>query len=165
MAHNRAVPGSFGEVYELARACVCLRSARPALQDDDLAQGCCNMRLVVIMLGGAAGALLRYGVSTWALRWFGHGFADGTLLVNLAGCLLIGLAFGIGEQRGLNPLFRLMFITGFLGALTTFSTYGLETVNHAALGLTRVALINIIVQNVCGLLLVRCGIWLAQRLG
>ncbi len=123
------------------------------------------MRLLVIMLGGSAGALLRYAVSTWAARALGNGFPYGTLLVNMAGCLLIGLVFGIGEQRGLNPLFRLMFITGFLGALTTFSTYGLETVNHAVLGLTKIALINVVVQNVCGLLLVRCGMWLAQRLG
>lgn len=86
----------------------------------------------------------------------------GTLYVNLAGCLLIGLAFGLGEYKGLSPDFKLFFITGFLGALTTFSSYGLETVNHVNKGAFDLALVNIAVNNIGGLILVKAGLTLSR---
>jgi len=82
--------------------------------------------------------------------------------VNLAGCLLIGIVFGLGELRGISPQFRLFFITGFLGALTTFSTFSLETVNNANNGMTTLALANIAVNNIGGLALVKAGLFLAK---
>lgn len=86
----------------------------------------------------------------------------GTLYVNLAGCFLIGLVFGLGEVRGISPQFRLFFITGFLGALTTFSTYSLETVTNAGNGMADVALLNIAVNNIGGLALVQAGLLLSR---
>lgn len=86
----------------------------------------------------------------------------GTLYVNLAGCFLIGLVFGLGEVRGISPQFRLFFITGFLGALTTFSTYSLETVTNAGNGMAGVALLNIAVNNIGGLALVQAGLLLSR---
>ncbi len=89
-----------------------------------------TMKILLVMLGGSLGALSRYAVSLLAVKLFGVKFPWGTLIVNLSGCFLIGLAFAWGE-RGLgimNPSIRLFFITGYLGALTTFSSFGLETV-------------------------------------
>ena len=89
------------------------------------------MNILLVMAGGSIGALSRYAVSVWAARLLGTRFPWGTLTVNLAGCFLIGLAFALAE-RGfniMNPSMRLFFVTGYLGALTTFSTFGLETVN------------------------------------
>ena len=89
------------------------------------------MKILLVMAGGSIGALSRYGVSLVAAQLLGTKFPWGTLIVNLSGCFLIGLAFTLAE-RGLsimNPSIRLFFITGFFGALTTFSTFGLETVN------------------------------------
>jgi CrcB protein len=78
------------------------------------------------------------------------------------GCFLIGTVFGLGETKGINPSFRLFFITGFLGALTTFSSYGLETINNARNGATDLALVNIAINNIGGLALVRIGLWFAR---
>lgn len=116
------------------------------------------MRIFLLLVGGAIGALIRYGVTDLSTRAFGAVFPVGTLIVNLVGCLLIGLVFGIGEKKGMSPFFRLFFITGFLGALTTFSTYGLETVNSAGEGSTDIALLNIAVNNIGGLFLVKAGL-------
>ncbi|MHB1457039.1 MAG: fluoride efflux transporter CrcB [Armatimonadota bacterium] len=120
------------------------------------------MKIVFLLAGGAIGALTRYWVSLLSVRLFGTGFPTGTLIVNLAGCLLIGLVFGVGEQKGISPAFRLFFITGFLGALTTFSAYGLETVNNASNGAMNIALINIALNNIGGLLLIKAGLMISK---
>lgn len=117
------------------------------------------IKILLVMAGGSIGALSRYTVSLLAVKLFGTRFPWGTLAVNLSGCFLIGLAFAMAE-RGLNlmnPSMRLFFITGFLGALTTFSTYGLETVNAARQGIYVVAMYNIFLNNVLGAALVFLG--------
>jgi fluoride exporter len=117
------------------------------------------MKILLIMLGGSLGALSRYGTSLLAIKLFGIKFPYGTLIVNLLGCFLIGLAFAWGE-RGfgiMNPTIRLFFITGYLGALTTFSSYGLETVNAGLGRQYLVSLTNILVNNFAGIGLVFLG--------
>jgi CrcB protein len=123
------------------------------------------MKILLVMAGGSIGALSRYAVSLWAVRLLGTRFPWGTLTVNLAGCFLIGLAFALAE-RGLsimNPSMRLFFMTGYLGALTTFSTYGLETINSLRAGTYIVAVSNFLANNVLGAALVILGM-LAGRL-
>jgi len=116
------------------------------------------VKIILLLIGGAIGALARYGVSMWSAKTYGGGFPVGTLYVNLVGCLLIGLVFGLGEYRGISPAFRIFFITGFLGALTTFSTYGLETIKSASDRSFDLALLNIAANNIGGLLLVKVGL-------
>jgi len=118
--------------------------------------------VLLVMLGGSIGAVCRYGVSLAAAKWFGSGFPWGTLIVNLAGCLLIGLVFGLTERGTTHPAERLFFVTGFLGALTTFSTYALETANATPGSLT-LAGANVLANNVAGLALVVGGMWLGTR--
>jgi CrcB protein len=118
------------------------------------------MKILLVMMGGSLGAISRYGVSLLAVYLFGPKFPWGTLAVNLTGCFLIGLAFALGE-RGLsimNPSMRLFFMTGYLGALTTFSTFGLETVNAMREGRYLVAGANILANNVLGAALVLLGL-------
>lgn len=122
------------------------------------------MKLFYVALGGVAGALLRYTIGLISTKLFGTAFPIGTLIVNLTGCFLIGLIFGLGEQRGINPMFRLFFITGFLGALTTFSSYSLETVNNANKGALGIALANIAFNNIAGLTLTWAGMRIASIL-
>jgi CrcB protein len=122
-------------------------------------------KLILVFLGGGLGSAVRYGSTLLATRLYGTNFPWGTLAVNLAGCLLIGLLFGFSEREGmLTPGTRLFLMTGFMGGLTTFSTYALETSNFARTGSWSVATSNLLANNVAGLLLVVAGMWLAQKL-
>ncbi len=122
-------------------------------------------KVVMVMLGGSLGTLARYGVQLWMGHVLGPRLAWGTLLANLSGCFLIGLAFALGYERNLlSPGLRLALMTGFLGAYTTFSTYSLETVGFARQGNWGVALVNILVSNAAGLALVVAGLWAGRLL-
>ena len=123
------------------------------------------MKILLVLLGGSLGAVCRYGVGLAAARLYGEAFPWGTLCVNLVGCFLIGLAFALGVERNvLSPAFRLFFVTGFLGALTTFSTYALESVSFTRDGLVITSLWNLLANNVGGLLLVVAGMWAGRSL-
>ncbi len=81
-----------------------------------------------IAAGAAAGALLRWGFGLWFNPLLPQ-LPLGTLAANLAGGYMIGLAVAFFElHQGLAPEWRLLIITGFLGGLTTFSTFSAETV-------------------------------------
>ena len=122
------------------------------------------MNLIWIIIGGSLGALLRYGTTLLSVRVFGTAFPYGTLIVNLAGCLLIGTVMGLAERGSfVTPAFRLFFVTGFLGALTTFSTYAWESmsaIRGASLGM---AFLNIALNNIAGLGLVLVGFWMVKH--
>ena len=84
---------------------------------------------LAVGLGAAVGAWLRWGFSFW-LNPVLPELPLGTLTVNLIGGYLIGLAVAYFLQHpGLSPEWRLLIITGFLGGLTTFSTFSAETVS------------------------------------
>ncbi|MCA9959248.1 MAG: fluoride efflux transporter CrcB [Chloroflexota bacterium] len=120
------------------------------------------MRYVAIAVGGAVGALLRYAVSGLAYSVFGEGFPWGTLSVNLLGCFLIGLLWQIFEQTALSPQLRALIFVGGLGAFTTFSTYGLESVNLLRDGQVRLSLLNILGSNILGIGCVFLGVVVAR---
>jgi len=87
------------------------------------------MHAAVIGAGGLIGALARYGLSGLVHRLMpATTFPYGTLVVNLTGCLLIGLVAGLAEARQVfGSEFRTFALIGVLGAFTTFSTFGYET--------------------------------------
>lgn len=83
--------------------------------------------LLLVMLGGAIGAGARHLVGAATLARLGPGFPWGTLAVNLAGGLLIGLLAGWFARSGANEAMRLFAAVGLLGGFTTFSAFSLET--------------------------------------
>ena len=116
------------------------------------------------MCGGGLGAASRYGISLMAARIGGTGFPWGTLAVNLSGCFLIGLLLALADRmRFLTPDMRLLIITGYLGALTTFSTFSLETVSAGRAGLILQPLANILANNIGGITLTFLGIWVGSH--
>jgi fluoride exporter len=120
-------------------------------------------KLLLVMCGGGLGAASRYLVGLMAAKVWGSHFPWGTLIVNLVGCFLIGFLFSLADRvRFLTPDIRLLFITGYLGAMTTFSTFALETVNAGRSGLTLLPLVNIVMNNVGGLTLTFIGMWLGR---
>lgn len=121
-------------------------------------------RLGLVMCGGGLGAASRYGISLMAARIGGTGFPWGTLAVNLSGCFLIGLLLALADRmRFLTPDMRLLIITGYLGALTTFSTFSLETVSAGRAGLILQPLANILANNIGGITLTFLGIWVGSH--
>jgi CrcB protein len=84
---------------------------------------------IAISLGAIAGALSRYYLTLWFAKAFGTAFPYGTFFINLTGCFGMGFFVTFALERVTTvPLeVRLMVTTGFLGAYTTFSTYGLES--------------------------------------
>ena len=85
---------------------------------------------IAISFGAIAGALSRYYLTLWFAQRFGTGFPYGTFFINLTGCFGMGLFITLALERltTIPPEVRLLVTTGFLGAYTTFSTYGLESV-------------------------------------
>ncbi len=120
-------------------------------------------KLLAIMVGGAIGAVLRYFVSTGSAKLFGSSFPWGTLIVNTAGCLMIGVALGVAQTRGMDEHLRLFFVTGFLGALTTFSTFSFETIEQARQGAILVSLTNVLANNMLGIAAAYLGYWGVTR--
>lgn len=113
---------------------------------------------LLVMLGGSLGAASRYGIGLLTAKLLGTHFPWGTLIVNLSGCFVIGLLFALADRSHLlTPDVRLFLITGYLGALTTFSSFSLETVNAGRAGLTLQALTNVLVNNFGGLTLTYLG--------
>lgn len=122
-------------------------------------------KIALVFIGGGLGSISRYGVSLLSVKLFGDRFPAGTLSVNLAGCLLIGILFSMGTERNfIGPSARLFLMTGFMGGLTTFSSFGLESVNLARTGLMDLSLINIAANNLGGLAMVLAGIFIGRYL-
>lgn len=84
-------------------------------------------------------------------------FPWGTLLVNLAGCLLMGILFGVAEKSGWSTAARAFVFVGVLGGFTTFSSFGIETVRLFQDGLTGQALLYVLSSNIIGIGLAWAG--------
>lgn len=119
--------------------------------------------VLLVGLAGALGAVSRYGVGLLAQRSLGTHFAFGTLLVNVLGCLLLGLLLEVERNTTLvsNPI-RLLLAVGFLGAFTTFSTFGYETMRYLEEGAHHLALLNVAGNLILGMVAVWLG-WVAAR--
>jgi CrcB protein len=118
------------------------------------------------MIGGGAGALLRYFSNRFINSLFTDiTFPPGTLFVNCLGALLIGFAINIFELfPAASGKWKLFITTGFLGGYTTFSTYALETAQYFINGNIKRALTNILLNNVLCIVFVLSGMWLSKIL-
>lgn len=85
-------------------------------------------RVFWIGLAGALGTVTRYQVGLWAGRMFGPAFPWGTFMVNVAGCFLIAAIMHVAVTTSfVPPTLRLALTTGFMGGLTTYSSFNYET--------------------------------------
>jgi CrcB protein len=118
--------------------------------------------VLAVVAGGVVGTLIRFGVSTWVSTQWPRHFFFATLAVNLLGCLLIGYLYASFLQRPeLSPEMRSGLIVGFLGALTTFSSFSLDGLRLLESGQPATAFGYIGVSVLGGLL----AAWLGLTLG
>lgn len=123
-------------------------------------------QILVIMLGGSLGALMRFIVSSSVAEKFGNSFPYGTLAVNVLGSFIMGfLAMFLVERIGIDPLLRLGIFVGFLGAFTTFSTFSMETFNLLEQGDILRAVMNMFISVILSILAVWLGILLGKQIG
>lgn len=118
--------------------------------------------LLLIALGGAAGALARYGVATAVQGFWGGSWPLGTLIVNGSGSLLIGVVFVLLERAALHPDWRSLLTVGFLGAFTTFSSFSLETVALWEQGATGAAVLYGLASISICVAAAAAGLWLTR---
>lgn len=124
-----------------------------------------TLHLLAIALGGALGAVSRFLLSAQVQKLLGDGFPWGTLAVNVVGCFLIGVMMYLAMERAwFTPGLRALLVTGFLGSLTTFSTFGYETLLLLDQGRTAAALGSVGLNGIVGLMAVVAGRGLAAWL-
>lgn len=117
------------------------------------------MHWIAVALGGSLGALVRYALSQWLVRKF----PMGTFVVNVVGCFLIGLLIAlVVKTRWPGSLLQAFLIGGFLGSLTTFSTFVYQTYDLGRQESLSLAALNFFCNVIGGLILVWCGIWLGE---
>lgn len=118
--------------------------------------------LLIVGAGGGLGAISRYGIAWACQHWMKIAYPIGTLIANVAGCFLIGLLIGTGKAEA-SETTRLALGVGFLGGLTTFSSFGAETIHHLHQGEYATAGGHVLLNIVLGLIAVAVGIALGRK--
>jgi CrcB protein len=129
------------------------------------------LEVFLVAIGGALGAVARYGVGLMAGHLFGKGFPWGTLIVNVAGCFVMGMVLEImADLEAQSPdtittgiraqltFWHKAVAIGFLGGLTTFSSFGADTLREMQGGQSGVAIANIAANVVLSLAAVWAGL-------
>jgi CrcB protein len=118
--------------------------------------------ILLVMIGGAVGAALRYETGRIALARFGAAFPWGTLIVNLTGGLLAGLLVGTLSRSGGSEQLLLLLGVGLLGGFTTFSAFSLDAatmIQRGQLGPAAAYAAGSVIASIAAVFL---GLWLAK---
>lgn len=118
---------------------------------------------LIITLGAALGANLRYWFGVWAGQHWGTSFPYATLFINLTGSFILGFFYTVLATRLLiDPRWRVFFAIGFLGSYTTFSTYTYESISLMMAGNWSSGLLNLIGGAVLGGVVAALGVFLGR---
>ena len=126
------------------------------------------MMILSVGIGGACGAILRYLTSVILTSHFAQDAWVATLIVNLAGCLIMGICSGIilglsADAPVLSPYFRSFMMVGFLGALTTFSSFALDFHQLFLRYNIAAAALYLALSVFCSVLVFYAGLWLIRQ--
>ncbi|MEZ5672106.1 MAG: fluoride efflux transporter CrcB [Thiotrichaceae bacterium] len=122
------------------------------------------LQLAGIALGGALGSILRFLLSNRVYQWLGRDFPYGTLSVNILGCLFMGFLFVFMTERVVGVEIRAAILVGFLGGLTTFSSFSMETMLLLQQSAYLKALLNMLFSVVLCLIATWLGMVLARQI-
>jgi len=123
------------------------------------------MHYLVVFIGGGIGAALRHGVNRLAMGWFGTGFPAGTMVVNVAGSLLMGLLISVlAEGPPASQGVRLFLATGVLGGFTTFSAFSLDALTLWERGQPGVAAAYVLGSVLLSLMAIAAGFFAGRLL-
>src|SRR5205085_12185040 len=113
---------------------------------------------LVVGLGGFVGANARYIMGRWVAQQWGTAFPYGTLVINILGCLILGLFGTLADRLAWNDYWRFAIAIGFVGAFTTFSTFEYETFHLVSEGNFVRAAANILGSVIVGFIAVYVGV-------
>jgi CrcB protein len=119
--------------------------------------------VILVGVGGGIGSIFRYLTATLVNKYIQTAFPWAIFTANILGCLLVGLLLGFFERHQLtNPDLKYLFVTGFCGGYTTFSTFAAENVSLFQSGNTLTAFLYIAASILVGLLAVWVGLSLTK---
>jgi CrcB protein len=121
-------------------------------------------RLLWICLAGAAGTGARYLIAQWAAQRLGSAFPYGTLIVNLVGCFVIAAFMQAALTLSWSATFRSALTIGFIGGLTTYSSFSYETMRLFEEGAPASAVVNVMLTFIGGFVAGYLGLLLAREL-
>jgi CrcB protein len=115
-------------------------------------------KFLLIGVAGLVGTLARVWFADVIGEWWNGRFPIGTVIVNLVGCFAIGFLFHLTQDRYvIDPVLRSALLVGVLGGFTTFSSYGLQVFTSFQEGEVFLAMANVLISNIVGLLMVWAG--------
>ena len=121
------------------------------------------MQWLAVALGGALGSMARYALSTWIFQVSSHKFPYATLTVNVLGSFVMGILFVVIVERAALPQeMRSLLMIGFIGAVTTFSTFSLDALGLWQNGHLFMALIYTLATVILCLIAISSAIWLTR---
>ncbi|MCK5780884.1 MAG: fluoride efflux transporter CrcB [Psychrilyobacter sp.] len=115
------------------------------------------LNIIFVAIGGSIGAICRYKIDKEINKKIKHHISFGTLGVNLVGLFIIGFSYSMFTHHFGSEHLKLFLVTGFLGALTTFSSYALHTFKLFEQGKVKYAIINILLNNFLGMFIALLG--------
>ncbi|MGH1377435.1 MAG: fluoride efflux transporter CrcB [Alphaproteobacteria bacterium] len=119
--------------------------------------------IAIVSVGGALGAVARYGVNVATVHLIGTGFPWSTLIVNILGSFLMGLMIAkFSQMNAVSHELRMFCMTGFLGAFTTFSTFSLDFVTMWERGEMLQAMIYMLASVVFSVLALFLALWIMR---
>jgi fluoride exporter len=120
---------------------------------------------IIVGIGGFVGAIVRYALAVWIGQAWGRAFPLGTFVINVSGSFLIGLLMTLFTERySFDPAWRLLFVVGFLGAYTTFSTFEYETGKLINDSEWLFAAMNVVLSVTAGFIALKFGEVLAKNI-
>jgi CrcB protein len=117
---------------------------------------------MMIALGGALGSLARYQLASMIQARIPVAFPWGTFIVNISGCLVMGVATTLLAERLVHPNWRFLIPIGFIGAYTTFSTFEMETFRAVTGGAWLVGALNVVGSVLAGYVALWLGVLLTR---